>query len=51
MSPYYAGNYLNFSDRPLSISAFFPPDVVERLGAVKREWDPGDLFVAGHPVD
>jgi hypothetical protein len=50
MSPYDAGSYFNFSDRPLSISAFFPRDVVDRLTAVKRRWDPDDLFVAGHPV-
>jgi len=51
LAPYDAGNYFNFSDRPISISAFFPRDVVDRLTAVKRQWDPDDLFVAGHPVD
>jgi FAD binding domain len=50
LAPYDAGNYFNFSDRPISISAFFPRDVVDRLTAVKRQWDPDDLFVAGHPV-
>jgi hypothetical protein len=51
LSPYDAGSYFNFSDRPISISAFFPRDVVDRLAVVKRRWDPDDVFVAGHPVD
>jgi FAD/FMN-containing dehydrogenase len=51
LAPYDAGSYFNFSDRPISASAFFPREVVDRLGAVKLRWDPDDLFVAGHPVD
>jgi FAD/FMN-containing dehydrogenase len=51
LAPYDAGDYFNFSDHPISISAFFPQEIVDCLGAVKRRWDPDDLFVAGHPVD
>ena len=50
MAPYDAGDYFNFSDRPVTLSAFFPPEKVARLAAVKRAWDPDDLFLAGHPV-
>jgi hypothetical protein len=51
LAPYDAGAYFNFSERPTPISTFFPEDVVERLRAVKTQWDPDDLFVAGHPID
>jgi hypothetical protein len=51
LAPYDAGEYFNFSDRPIAISAFFAQPIVDRLGAVKLQWDPDDLFVAGHPVD
>lgn len=50
LAPYDAGSYFNFSERPLPISTFFAADVVERLAAVKAQWDPDDVFVAGHPV-
>ena len=50
MTPYGAGSYLNFGERPSPISTFFPPEVVARLRAVKSHWDPDGLIVAGHPV-
>ncbi len=50
LAPYAVGSYFNFSERPAPLSTFFPTDVVERLAAVKAQWGPGDLFVAGHPV-
>jgi hypothetical protein len=51
MSPYAAGKYFNFSERPLPVSAFFADATVERLRAVEAEWDPDGLIAAGHPVD
>jgi hypothetical protein len=50
LAPYDAGSYCNFSERPAPMSTFFGEDVVERLRAVKTQWDPDALFVAGHPV-
>ena len=50
LSPYASGRYFNFQDRPVSASDFFDDAKLDRLRAVKAEWDPGDLIVAGHPV-
>jgi hypothetical protein len=44
------GRALNFADRPGDVSAAFRPEVWERLLAIKRQHDPGDLFVAAHQV-
>jgi len=51
MAPYACGSYFNFSDRPVPLSTFFDSAALDRLRAVKAEWDPDDLIVAGHPVD
>ncbi|HYI79875.1 MAG TPA: FAD-binding oxidoreductase [Thermoleophilaceae bacterium] len=50
LAPYDVGSYFNFSERPAPISTFFGEGVIERLRAVKAQWDPDDMFVAGHPV-
>ncbi len=50
LTPYDAGRYFNFSDRPLGADAFFDADTCRRLQAVKSAWDPDDLILAGHPV-
>jgi hypothetical protein len=50
LAPYDIGRYYNFSDRPVPVSTFLAPEVVERLRAVKRRWDPDDLIAAAHPV-
>jgi FAD binding domain len=51
MDPWDAGRrYLNFTERSADASAFFPEGTLRRLQAVKRDVDPGDLFVSNHPV-
>ncbi len=50
LAPYDVGRYYNFSDRPVKVSEFLGPDVVDRLRAVKARWDPDDLIAAAHPV-
>jgi FAD/FMN-containing dehydrogenase len=51
MDPWDAGRrYLNFTERSADASAFFPEGTLRRLQAVKRDADPGDLFVSNHPV-
>ena len=51
MDPWDAGRrYLNFTERSADASAFFPEGTLRRLQAVKRDVDPGDVFVANHPV-
>ena len=51
LAPYSTGGRaLNFADRPGDVSLAFRPEVWQRLLAIKRQYDPGDLFVAAHQV-
>ncbi|HSR93315.1 MAG TPA: hypothetical protein VLK56_00475, partial [Solirubrobacterales bacterium] len=42
--------YYNFVEGPCDVDAILPPDVCERLGEVKRKWDPDGRIVANHQV-
>lgn len=44
------GGYYNFTEGPCDVDAILPPDVCNRLGEVKRRWDPNGLIVANHAV-
>jgi hypothetical protein len=44
------GGYYNFVEGPCDVDAILPPDVCERLGEVKRAWDPEVRIVANHAV-
>ncbi len=44
------GGYYNFVEGPCDVDAILPPDVCERLGEVKRSWDPDGRIVANHAV-
>ena len=51
MSPWAAnGGYYNFTEGPCDVDAILPPDVCDRLGEVKRKWDPDGRVVANHAV-
>jgi FAD/FMN-containing dehydrogenase len=51
MRPWAAqGGYYNFTEEPCDVDAILPPDVCERLGEVKRSWDPAGRIVANHAV-
>lgn len=51
MSPWAAGGgYYNFVEGPCDVDAILPPDVCDRLGEVKRKWDPDGRIVANHTV-
>jgi hypothetical protein len=51
MSPWAAdGGYYNFVEGPCDVDAILPSDVCDRLGEVKREWDPDGRVVANHAV-
>lgn len=51
MRPWGAdGGYFNFVEGPCDVDAIFPPDVCDRLGEVKRKWDPDGRIVANHSV-
>jgi hypothetical protein len=44
------GGYYNFVEGSCDVDAILPPDVCDRLGEVKRRWDPDDRVVANHAV-
>jgi hypothetical protein len=44
------GGYYNFIEGPCDVDAILPPNVCERLGEVKRKWDPDSRIVANHAV-
>jgi hypothetical protein len=51
MRPWAAdGGYYNFTEAPCDVDAILPPSVCDRLGEVKREWDPDGRIVASHAV-
>jgi FAD binding domain len=51
MRPWAAdGGYYNFTEGPCDVDAILPADVCDRLGEVKRRWDPDGRIVANHAV-
>jgi hypothetical protein len=51
MRPWAAdGGYYNFTEDSCDVDAILPPDVCDRLGEVKRKWDPDGRIVANHAV-
>jgi FAD/FMN-containing dehydrogenase len=51
MAPYDSGRrYLNFADQPTDPALFWPPDVYQRLRAIKASIDPDGLFRANHTI-
>lgn len=51
MAPWAAdGGYYNFVEGSCDVDAILPPDVCDRLGEVKRKWDPDGRIVANHAV-
>ncbi|HEX3239930.1 MAG TPA: FAD-binding protein [Solirubrobacterales bacterium] len=50
LAPYASGHYLNFCEKQFDLAAAFPVETLERLRAVKSQYDPENLFRASHPV-
>jgi FAD/FMN-containing dehydrogenase len=53
LGPWSAGgSYPNFivEDDPVRLRAAYAPPVFARLRAIRAEWDPGDVFAAGHAI-
>ncbi|MFI9574113.1 FAD-binding oxidoreductase [Microbispora rosea] len=52
LAPHVGGAYGNFlaSAGEEDVAAVYPPRTYERLAAVKRQWDPGNLFARNHNV-
>jgi hypothetical protein len=44
------GGYFNYAERPCDVDAILPAATCERLGHVKRSWDPNGLILANHSV-
>ncbi len=52
LAPHVGGAYANFlaSATEEDVAAIYPPETYRRLAAVKRQYDPGNLFAANHNV-
>jgi hypothetical protein len=42
--------YFNFAERPVDGARLYPPETYARLRQVKATCDPGELFLANHPI-
>jgi FAD/FMN-containing dehydrogenase len=45
-----ARRYLNFTEVRANPAAFYEPEVLDRLRAVKAQVDPDNLFRSNHPI-
>ena len=52
LAPHVLGLYANFvsSATDADVAGIYPPDTYQRLAAVKRQYDPGNLFARNHNV-
>lgn len=50
ITPWAAGRYLNFTERPEDPATMFPPETYDRLRRVNARVDPLDLFRSNHPI-
>lgn len=50
MAPWSAGRYRSFSMKPVGIAEAMPAEAVDRLRAVKAQYDPDGLFRSNQPV-
>ena len=52
LTPHVNGAYANFlsSATEEDVAAVYPTEVYNRLAAVKRQYDPGNLFARNHNV-
>lgn len=51
LAPWDSGfRYLNFAESEMDVRKIYPPSCYERLGQVKARYDPGERFLANHPI-
>jgi FAD/FMN-containing dehydrogenase len=50
LTPYGAGQYLNFCEERLNMGEAFPAETVRRLCEIKERYDPENVFRANHPI-
>ena len=48
--PYRSGSYLNFEEEAADPASFYGEETYRRLRVVKADVDPGELFLANHPI-
>jgi hypothetical protein len=42
--------YFNFAERAVPAERLYPPETYRRLRRIRNQYDPGELFVANHPI-
>jgi hypothetical protein len=42
--------YLNFAERPVDSARLYTPETYRRLRRIRTAYDPGELFLANHPI-
>jgi hypothetical protein len=50
LRPFRTGSYLNFEEDPADPAAFYGAETCRRLREVKADVDPGEVFLANHPI-
>jgi FAD/FMN-containing dehydrogenase len=52
LAPHISGAYANFltTATAADVAAIYPPEAYHRLAAVKRRYDPGNLFARNHNI-
>jgi FAD/FMN-containing dehydrogenase len=52
LAPHVSGAYANFLSTATAedVAAIYPSEVYRRLAAVKRQYDPGNLFARNHNI-
>ena len=52
LAPHVSGAYANFlsSATAEDVAAIYPAETYERLAAIKRQYDPGNLFARNHNI-
>jgi Berberine and berberine like len=51
LAPWDSGvKFANFVEVPIDMRTCYPRETFDRLQAVKRRYDPDDLFRANHPI-
>jgi FAD/FMN-containing dehydrogenase len=43
-------SYLNFAERPVDSARLYTPETYRRLRKIRAAYDPGELFLANHPI-
>ena len=51
LAPWRSGrSYFNFAEREVDAARLYRPETYRRLRRVRAAYDPGELFLANHPI-